>query len=393
MTRSFFAVLVGALAIVLGGAPSSAQNAYIPNASDNTVSVIDTAINTVVGLPIPVGDFPFGVAVSPDGSKVYVANAGYATHNSTVSVIATATNTVIGTIPVGYLANGIAVTPDGSTVYVATANSSSVSVISTATNTVVGTIPVGYIPEGVVVAVSPDGSKLYVTNASGGTVSVISTATNTVVGTIPVSFPFGVAVAPDGSKVYVTSGSGVAVIDTTTNTVTATIPVGFIRPNGVAVTPDGSKVYVVIEVAGTTGFPVPGSVSVIDTLTNTMVGMPIPVGSDPTGIAITPDGSKVYVTNEADNTVSVIDTATNIVVAVLPVGNAPFAFGVFIQPRFAGTPGHRHCDGTSVEALAETFGSLHRAAIALGFPTVHALKVAVNAFCGAARQHGRVSAQ
>jgi hypothetical protein len=39
MTGSFFAALVGAIAIVGGGAPSSAQNAYITNFTDNTVSV------------------------------------------------------------------------------------------------------------------------------------------------------------------------------------------------------------------------------------------------------------------------------------------------------------------------------------------------------------------
>jgi len=70
MTRSFFAALVGAMAIVLGSAASSAQNAYITNNGDNTVSVIATATNTVVGSPIPVGVGPFGVAVTQDGSKV-----------------------------------------------------------------------------------------------------------------------------------------------------------------------------------------------------------------------------------------------------------------------------------------------------------------------------------
>jgi hypothetical protein len=77
----------------------------------------------------------------------------------------------------------------------------------------------------------------------------------------------------------------------------------------------------------------------------------------------------------------VIDTATNLVVAVLPVGNQPFALGVFIQPRFAGTPGNKHCHGKSVSALAQTFGGLHAAAIALGFPTLRALRTAVNEFC------------
>src|SRR6266446_2039554 len=139
MTRSFFAALVGAIAIVVGGGPSSAQMAYIANSGDNTVSVIDTSTNTVVGAPIPVGTQhtqPTGVAVSPDGSKAYV------TGSDTVSVISVATNTVVATIPIG--ARGVAVSPDSSKVYVT--GDGTVSVIDAATNTVSATIPVGGSP-------------------------------------------------------------------------------------------------------------------------------------------------------------------------------------------------------------------------------------------------------
>jgi YVTN family beta-propeller protein len=49
-------------------------------------------------------------------------------------------------------------------------------------------------------------------------------------------------------------------------------------------------------------------------------------------VAVTPDGNTVYVANLGDNTVSVIATASNTVVATIPVGNGPLAFGMFIQP-------------------------------------------------------------
>jgi len=282
MARSFSAAFIGVVAVIFGAAPSSAQNAYITNAASNTVSVIDTATNTVTGLPIPVGILPRGVAVTPDGGKVYVANTG----SNTVSVIDTATNSVVGTIPVGNGPTGVAVTPDSSKVYVTNPGTNTVSVIATATNTVVSTIPVGNC---VGVAVTPDGSKVYVANEVSASVSVIDTATNAVVGTIPVGnfpivFPIGVAITPDGSKVYVMNGAS--------------------------------------------------AVSVIDTATNTVVGT-IPVGSLPWGVAVTPDGSKVYVANFNDNTVSVIATATNTVVSTVPVGLIPIAFGIFIQPPSA----------------------------------------------------------
>jgi YVTN family beta-propeller protein len=152
----------------------------------------------MVGSPIPVGTHPFGVAVTPDGSKVYVANQ----NDGTVSVIATATNTVVGSpITVGTLPFGVAVTPDGSKVYVANFASNTVSVIDTATNTVVGSpLTGGFFPFGV--AVTPDGGKVYVTKAGNisNNVSVIATATNTVVGSpIPVGTapePFGLFIQP-----------------------------------------------------------------------------------------------------------------------------------------------------------------------------------------------------
>jgi YVTN family beta-propeller protein len=75
------------------------------------------------------------VAVNPAGTSVYVANRG----SNTISVIETATNTVVATVSVGANPFGVAVTPDGTRVYVAHRSSNNVSVIDTASNTVVAT--------------------------------------------------------------------------------------------------------------------------------------------------------------------------------------------------------------------------------------------------------------
>ena len=80
-----------------------------------------------------------------------------------------------------------------------------------------------------------------------GTVSVIDTATNKVTATVNVEYPVPWWSCSQSrmEKVYVTSGNSnnVSVIDTATNTVTATVNVGS-DPHGVAVNPDGTKVYV-----------------------------------------------------------------------------------------------------------------------------------------------------
>ncbi|MGA7384174.1 MAG: YncE family protein, partial [Methylocella sp.] len=92
----------------------AAPFAYVANVASNSVSVIDTATNTVVAT-IPVRAAAEGLAVTPDGTHVYVTNIS----SDHVSVIATATNTVVATVAVGSYADGVAVTPDGTHVYVA----------------------------------------------------------------------------------------------------------------------------------------------------------------------------------------------------------------------------------------------------------------------------------
>ncbi|MCZ8517314.1 beta-propeller fold lactonase family protein [Paenibacillus filicis] len=93
---------------------------------------------------------------------------------------------------------------------------------------------------------------------------------------------------------------------------TVTLPAGS-GPSAIAITPDGSRAYVANFGNDT--------VSVINTETNTvMATVTLPAGSQPTAIAITPDGSRAYVANfgNAANTVSVINTASNTVIATLP---------------------------------------------------------------------------
>ena len=315
-----------ALMMICGGAPAWAHdNAYIANVNDGTISVISTASDTVTAT-IAVGYFPIGVAVTSDGSKVYVT-----TTNDTVWVIATVSNTVTAIIPVGVNPQSLAVSRDGSKVYVANIDDNTVSVISTASNAVTATIPVGTGPFGV--AVTPDGSKVYVANNGSNTVSVISTAKNVATATISVgSKPDGIAVTPDGSKVYVATnpvdGGTVSVVATASGAVTATIPVGG-DLNGVAVSPDGSKVYVANPGAGT--------VQVIATASNTVIAT-IADGTQPQGPALTADGSKLYVANYKNNIVSVIATVSNTVADTISVGNSPFSLGQFIGPAPATHP-------------------------------------------------------
>ena len=305
------------LLLLTASAAQAAPFAYIPDHSSDTVSVLDTATNTVTAKVVGIGG-PFGVAVNPAGTRVYVVSD----RSNALSVIDTASNTVIATALVENNASwGVAVNSAGTRVYVTHGFiNGNVSVIDTASNTVIDTVVTGGTVPGVPgtalgVAVNPAGTRVYVANFYGG-ISVIDTATDTVVTSVAVGYaPLGVAVDPTGTRVYVVNQNyhNVSVIDTATNTVIATIPAG-VSSRGVVVDPAGARVYVSNEEENT--------VSVIDTACNVLIGT-VRVRPNSYALAVNPAGTRVYVTYFDSNDVSVIDTATNTVIATLAVDIPP----------------------------------------------------------------------
>ena len=278
---------------------------------------------TVDGLPIAPGTpvetaavltdgTPIDGVAGIDGATMYVTNGTDSiVGGGKLKVIDTATNTITATLDIGGTTDGVAISPDGSVVYVVDADDRTLSLVDTASNTVITTItdlPVN--PRKV--AVSPDGTRLYlVSNNDSQGFTVIDTSDNSVVTTVDLDAR-DLAVSPDGTRVYLAQDTAVAVVDTTTNAIIATIPVGSTTfQGGVAVNSDGSRVYATNQDDDT--------VSVIDTSTNTVVAT-VAVGSAPANLAISPDDSVVYVPNLEDGTVSVIDTASNTVISTVSVG-------------------------------------------------------------------------
>ena len=96
-------------------------------------------------------------AVTPDGTRAYVGNLG----TNTVSVINTATDTVTATITVGDDPEGVGITSDGRCVYVANGGDNTVSVVNAATSAVVATIAgVGPGPGGLGFFITPGAAPL-----------------------------------------------------------------------------------------------------------------------------------------------------------------------------------------------------------------------------------------
>ena len=263
------------------------------------------------------------------------------------------------TVEVGKRPEGLAVRPDGSQLWVTNRNGDSISIIDRATEKVIATVPlkkkipskgkgkgetestIGRKP--VAVGFSPDGLFAYVAGRNSNNLIVLDTAkavtdsANAILAAIDVgSKPVALAVDPARSLVYVAnrSGNNVAVVDVSNPSaplLKAKIAVGE-EPEGVALLHDDSKLYV------TNGES--NSVSVLQVQSGspylTLIAI-IPVGRQPSGLALTPPGTFsdkpfAYIANREDDTVSVIDTTTDQVIAVIPVGKGPRGVAAGLVP-------------------------------------------------------------
>lgn len=353
----------------VSGSASHPAIVYVSNGGGG-ITEINAANNSVIATaPFP-GVAP-GVAITPDGRRMYVSNRDV----GEVMVFDTATNVPLKVIPVGNGRGdnlGLAISPDGELVYAANQVSGTVTVIDTRTNNVIQVIPTGLEP--IWITFSLNGSRAYVSNQVSGTISVIATASGTVINNIGgFSCPFQSTLTRGGSKLLVSSqcDNSLKVVDLETKAIVNSIPTGP-NPRGIALTPDGRRAYVAEWFANT--------VDVIDVSAQTNLNTPITVGPNPLGIAMTPAG-KAYVANSGNNTISVIDTSTNTVTATLPSRGNPedvtvsttarprvldYSFQAFDAPgsvdtTATGNNNHRQIVGSFQDSLGIRHGYLRRA--------------------------------
>lgn len=227
--------------------------------------------------------------------------------NAEVVRISTCPVQITATIPVASRPLQVAITPDGNTALV-TSFDNAVSFIDLNTNKVTYTLQTDFNVNPSGLAITPDGTRAYITsfNQSNPVVQMIDLASKTVTATISVTtYPNSAFLTPDGSQLYVTFpfGNAVYVIDTLTNTIATTLSVP--APFGMAFNSTGTAAYIASQ-AGNGG----GTVQVLDTTTFQLV-QSYPVGISPNEVVIPYGDRYVIVTNQGDNTISIIDTSNS----------------------------------------------------------------------------------
>ena len=315
-------VAAATLAPVAGAAAGRASVTASPQAAGCP------AAGWQVAATIPVGQFPFGVAVNTRTDMIYAASYGEGPGAGSVSVIDGRTRTVAATVAVGVQPYGVAVNPATDTVYVT--NDGTVSVINGRANRVTATIPVGASPYGG----RPYGiradrltNRIYV--AINGTVIVINGQTNKVIDRIRVAqYAFWLALDPRTNTLYATNSAGprVEVINLNTNTVTASIQLpkpadGPRAADGIAMDPTTDTAYVVV--AGQGLFVITGQTNTV----TARIGIP-----DAFGVAADAATGQAFVANPNGNTVTVVNERNATVAGTVAVGRSPF-IGLAADPH------------------------------------------------------------
>ncbi|HEU4407777.1 MAG TPA: YncE family protein [Polyangiaceae bacterium] len=332
-----------------GGAPSGPPSStpiaaitynalFVVNGGDSSVSVINAETNEVAGtVALQNAPYPHHLYLSPDRATMLLAVPGMdlsgghgstggagGTHGGThgggseampgiVMLLDATTGATRATRTLPAMNHNAIFSPDGAEVWTSQmVDPGSVLVLDAATLGDKASIAVQNGPAEVTFSAS--GAYAFVANTESDSVTVIKAADKTVAKTITVGdAPVGAWQGANGvAYVDNEAGKSLTAIDTTTLEITRTIPLGF-TPGMAALGPDG-MVWVTDADNGKV------SMFMADTGEK---HMDIATGAGAHGIAFSGDGKTAYVSNQAGDTVSVIDVAQGASTKTLTVGKAP----------------------------------------------------------------------
>ena len=351
---------------IVGGFMVTPTSLVLPPGGNQALSV---TVLDLLNLPIPGAAVAFrssntavatvsaaGVvtSVGPDGTTTITITSGNFNTQVEVRVGGELPGTVLATVPIDGTGYGVAVTAAGK--YYAT--------------TVEGTVYAGALPgygfstsfstggQALAIAVNANGTTGYVAQGVEGTtvgIAIVELVTSTVTGIIPVpnSVSFSVCLSQDENTLFVGTDQGLQVIDVPskavvnaslatgsinsisrqagsgllyatvfggpileidgpTRTIVRTLPVTG-KPQGTIASQDGTELYIATE----------GVEMQIWNLTTNQLEQTVP-GADGFGIALSPDGSLIYVANPSGTpAVKVIDRVSRTVLRTTANAGAP----------------------------------------------------------------------
>ena len=336
---------------------------YVLCQQSEEVRVLDAASFAVIK-NIAVGRVPRGFSLSPDGGRLFVTNSW----DDTLSVIDTSTLAVAATWPVGAEPSSVVEDRAGKRLFVANRISSDVAVLDAQTGVEEKRLLAGRGSS--YLTLSPGGSRIYATHiypnpprvrteqdnrtAPESEITVIDAARAVVVDRIPlhrIAGVFHVAISADGRLGVVSEyhpknliplahlehggafAYTITVFGADVGKASVEVPLDELeryasQPFGVAIAPDKSRIYVtsggsemvtVVDVPRLLRFIHTHNGPFVQDLSASAnyVAARIAVGRNPRGLTLTRDGRRLFVANRMEDTISVIDTRTNRVASTI----------------------------------------------------------------------------
>ena len=192
-------------------------------------------------------------------------------------------------------------------------DTSYLSRINLATNEIDAVYPVGSVPK--VVKVTPDNKYILVSNWCSYTVTIISVETQKTIKSIKIGrYPRGISISSDSKFAYVAEmgGNRIHRIDLEDFSVKY-IPIGS-NPRAIELSPDNSTLYATLNISG--------KVIAWDLATNTAIRT-VATGKSARSLAISSDGSALFVVNFGSGTLSKVRTSDMTVIQNIKVCSEP----------------------------------------------------------------------
>ena len=329
-------VVCSALAVsACGGSDESASKKaalknriFVADEDSGDVSVVEEGSNKLIGAIALPDDgamyMPHNVQVAPDGQSVWVSAPPMSTGDDKVFVIDPSNNQVTASIDLGtelHVAH-VVFDPTSSHAYVTANEASRVIEIDAQQHTVTRSFDLGANrgPHGERWC----GDRLYVANMTGKSLGIIDVATGTVSEVDLQGVAVQTACTPDGRYVFVSLYDTKEVVRYAIDGGQITriaLPAESQGPVQLYPSPD-SKWLWVCDQGMLQNRPASNKLYQIDIAAGTVAGN-VQVGNGAHGVVVSEDGKLAYVTNVADNTVSVVDTGMLMTMATVPVGTKP----------------------------------------------------------------------
>lgn len=299
-------------------APTFAQEVWISNERDNTISIIDVPTMEVVDT-IKVGARPRGIMFSHDHSVAYLC----ASDDSTIQVIDVATREIIHNLPSGENPETFALHPDNRHIWISNEDDNITSVLDVVDRVIVAQIPVGVEPEGK--AINHAGTIAITTSETTNMAHWIDTEThqifhNSLVGSRPRHAEF----TTDDKRLFVSAeiGGGLHVFDTETFEELAEIRFEIrdvhphdVQPVGFRLSRDMTRAYVALGPAN--------RIAVVDLESYDVLDYHL-VGRRVWHMAMSDDEKLLFTTNGVSGDVTIIDLERNAPVKTVKVGRFPW---------------------------------------------------------------------